>query len=177
MTTLLDVSSAVNPRPQRSRIPWRWFHGTAERLNVYLEMVTPAWPLLNNMLASAGGRRFAPDFHDCLDAVVLHLSYAVIPVSVQRQLLEWTWGVPVRGWTCHVWHCHFPESEPHTAVVTPDDWIHHKFAHALMVLVQSALERKCSLDRSLGMPVIAHPWVCGDPRHMPNHSPYFYWPG
>ena len=174
---------AVNPAFKKSFAPLRFFFGTEERLGVYMKVVPPAWPLLSNLLGpppTGEDREYPADVLKCVRAVAAHISYASpASVSLQRTFLEWTWGTPkLRSthWTCRAEDCDLSRPLPRTSPDIPDDWIHHKFGHALMQLLLDALRHKCPVNRGLGMPLInglsGNVYV----KKIIVGNPYVYWP-
>ena len=172
---------AVNPAFVNSRAPLRWFFGKEPRLAVYLEMVPPAWPLLVRLLGlplEEEDAEYPMDVPECALAVAAHMSYApVVRMGLQRKVLGWTWHTPKAGWRCHVPQCSLPKPLPRTELEVPEDWLQHKFAHALHVLLLDALRHKWPVNRGLGMPLIDGLWGNVDIPRILSDSPYAYYAG
>jgi len=170
----------VNPAFKNSRAPLRFFFGTEERLSVYLRVVPPAWPLLSTLLGpSPRGEdaKYPPDVLKCVRMVAAHVGYcSLAPVSLQRKVLEWTWGAPKIGWTCHALECELPRPVARTSPDVPDDWIRHKFGHALNQLLLDALRHKCPVNRGLGMPLINGLFGNVYVKQIIVGNPYVYFP-
>jgi len=174
---------AVNPAFKKSFAPLRFFFGTEERLNVYMKVVPPAWPLLSKLLGpppTGANAEYPIDVLKCVRAVAAHISYASIgSVGLQRTFLEWTWGTPkIRStrWTCRAVDCDLPHPLPRTSPEVPDDWIQHKFGHALYHLLLDALRHKCLVNRGLGMPLIGGLYGNVYVKHILVGNDYVYWP-
>lgn len=174
---------AVNPAFKKSFAPLRFFFGTEERLNVYMRVVPPAWPLLSKLLGpppTGEDAEYPVDVLKCVRAVAAHISYASIAsVSLQRTFLDWTWGEPkIRStrWTCQTLDCDLPRPLPRTSPKIPYDWIHHKFGHALNQLLLDALRHKCPLNRGLGMPLISGLYGNVYVKKIIVGNPYVYFP-
>ena len=174
---------SVNPAFKKSFAPFRFFFGTEERLNVYLRVVPPAWPLLSKLLGpppSGEDAQYPPDVLECVTAVAAHVGYvSLAPISLQRKVLEWTWGTPkVRStrWTCQALECDLPCPLPRTCQEVPDDWIHHKFGHALNHILLDALRHKCPVNRGLGMPLIHGLYGNVYVKTIIVGNPYVYFP-
>ena len=169
---------AVNPAFANSHAPLRWFFGKEPRLAAYLEMVPPAWPLLVRLLGlplQGEDAQYPPDIQEGVLAVAAHMSYApVVRMHVQRRVLGWTWHTPKAGWRCHVPQCPLPKPLPGTVFEVPEDWLQHKFAHGLHVLLLDALRHKWPVNRGLGMPLIDGLWGNVDIPRMLSESPYAY---
>ena len=174
---------AVNPRFKKSFAPLRFFFGTEERLSVYMKVVPPAWPLLSTLLGpppTGEDADYPVDVLKCVRAVAAHISYSSIgSVGLQRTFLEWTWDTPkLRStrWTCRAVDCDLPHPLRRTSEQVPDDWIQHKFAHALTQLLLDALRHKCPVNRGLGMPLIRGLHGNVYVKRIIVGNDYVYWP-